>query len=142
MEAHGSPLSHGAIAATVRLPRPLARAAIETAGLDRLAALRLAVDAVQRGGTVSLVGVYGGMADPLPLMTMFDKGLTVRMGQCHVRRWTDELLALASQDVDELGLESLATHRLPLEEAAEGYRMFREKADGCVKVVLQPGTAT
>ena len=89
-------------------------------------------------GTVSISGVYGGMADPLPMMTMFDKGLTLRMGQCHVKRWTDELLEIALRPGDELGLETLATHRLPLSEAPEAYRMFQQKTDGCLKVVLHP----
>lgn len=138
MEAHGNPVAERVIGAVSHLPKPVARKAIETAGIDRLAALHLAMDAVRRGGTVSISGVYGGMADPMPMMTMFDKGITVRMGQCHVRRWTDELLAIAQQDQDELGLESLATHRVPLEEAPEMYRTFQTKADGCLKVVLTP----
>lgn len=138
MEAHGSPVAETVIGAAARLPKPLAKAAIEKIGIDRLAALRLAFDAARRGGTVSISGVYGGMADPLPMMTLFDKGLTLRMGQCHVRQWTDELLELALRDGDELGLEDLATHRLPLSEAPEAYRMFQAKADGCLKVVLTP----
>ena len=138
MEAHGSPIAEKAIWAASRLPKPLARKAIETAGIDRLGALFTCFDAVRRGGTVSISGVYGGMADPLPMMTMFDKGLTLRMGQCHVKRWTEELLEIVSQPGDVLGLETLATHRVPLEQAPEMYRTFRDKADGCLKVVLQP----
>ena len=138
MEAHGNPVAEKVIGATARLPKPVARQAIETAGIDRLAALHTAIDAVQRGGTVSLSGVYGGMADPMPMMAMFDKGITMRMGQCHVRQWTDELLQLALTDGDVLGLETLATHHVPLEDAPDAYRMFQEKADGCIKVVLQP----
>ncbi|MCW3156885.1 zinc-dependent alcohol dehydrogenase [Micropruina sonneratiae] len=138
MEAHGSPVAETIVGAAARLPKPLAKAAIERVGIDRLAALQLAFEGVRRGGTVSISGVYGGMADPLPMMTLFDKGLTLRMGQCHVRRWTDELLDLALRDGDELGLETLATHRLPLSEAPDAYRMFQQKADGCLKVVLTP----
>lgn len=138
MEAHGNPLAEKAIGVAKRLPKPLARKAIETAGIDRLDALLTAFDAVRRGGTVSISGVYGGMADPLPMMTMFDKGLTLRMGQCHVKQWTEELLEIASATEDVLGLESLATHRVPLEEAPEMYRTFRDKDDGCLKVVLKP----
>ena len=138
MEAHGSPVAEAVIGAAARLPKPLAKAAIESVGIDRLAALQLAFDGVRRGGTVSISGVYGGMADPLPMMTLFDKGLTLRMGQCHVRQWTDELLELALRDGDELGLETLATHRLPLSEAPDAYKMFQAKADGCLKVVLTP----
>ena len=138
MEAHGSPVAAAMIGVASRLPKPLAKASVENAGIDRLAALNLCLEAVRRGGTVSISGVYGGMADPLPMMTMFDKGLTLRMGQCHVKRWTDELLQIALRSTDDLGLESLATHRLPLSDAPEAYRMFRQKADGCIKVVLTP----
>ncbi|MBD3914801.1 zinc-dependent alcohol dehydrogenase [Nocardioides hwasunensis] len=138
MEAHGNPVAATAISAASRLPKPIARAAIEKVGIDRLDALLTAFDAVRRGGTVSISGVYGGMADPLPMMTMFDKGLTLRMGQCHVKQWTDELLEIVSQEEDVLGLESLATHRAPLEHAPELYETFRDKADGCLKVVLKP----
>ncbi|GAA5159506.1 zinc-dependent alcohol dehydrogenase [Ornithinimicrobium tianjinense] len=138
MEAHGSPVLGAAVAAAKRLPKPVAQKAIETAGVDRLAALRLAIDAVRRGGTVSISGVYGGMADPMPMMDLFDKGVQLRMGQCHVRRWTDELLEIVSAADDVLDLEGLATHRAPLEAAPELYRTFNDKADGCLKVVLTP----
>ena len=139
MEAHGNPLAEMAISAASRLPKPVARAAIERVGIDRLDALYTAIDAVRRGGTVSISGVYGGMADPMPMMTMFDKGLTLRMGQCHVKRWTEELLAIASEPGDVLGLETLASHRVPLEQAPEMYETFQKKTDGCLKVVLKPG---
>ena len=138
MEAHGNPLAAGVISATARAPKPVARTALEHVGIDRLDALHTSVEAVRRGGTVSISGVYGGMADPLPMMTLFDKGVQVRMGQCHVRRWTTELHELVSQADDVLGLESFATHHVPLSDAPDAYRMFRDKADGCIKVVLQP----
>ena len=138
MEAHGSPVLGAAVAAAKRLPKPLARAAIETAGVDRLAALHASIDAVRRGGTVSISGVYGGMADPMPMMELFDKGVQMRMGQCHVRRWTDELYDLVSGPDDVLGLEDLATHRVPLEQAPEMYKTFNDKQDNCLKVVLTP----
>ena len=138
MESHGNPLSEKVIAAASRLPKPAARAAIEHVGIDRLSALHTAIAAVRRGGTLSISGVYGGMADPMPMMELFDKGLTVRMGQCHVRRWSDDLLDLVSGADDVLGLESLATHHAPLDEAPDLYRTFQEKRDGCLKVVLQP----
>ena len=138
MEAHGNPVSEKVIAGASRLPGPLARTAIEKAGIDRLAALTTAISAVRRGGTVSISGVYGGMADPLPMMQMFDKGIALRMGQCHVRRWTDELLDIARQPDDVLGLEQLATHRVSLEDAPEMYDTFMNKDDGCLKVVLTP----
>jgi threonine dehydrogenase-like Zn-dependent dehydrogenase len=138
MEAHGSPLAEKAIGVTSHLPGPLARTAVETSGIDRLAALHTAIDAVRRGGTVSISGVYGGVADPMPMMDLFDKGLTIRMGQCHVRRWTEDLLDVVLLDDDVLGVEDLATHRASLEAAPDLYRMFQEKQDGCLKVVLTP----
>jgi hypothetical protein len=60
------------------------------------------------------------------------------MGQAHVRRWTDDLLPIVSDDRDPLGVRELATHHLPLEDAPHGYEIFRDKAEGCLKVVLQP----
>lgn len=138
MEAHGNPVSALVINSASRLPKPVARAAIETVGLDRLAALHAAIDCVRRGGTVSVSGVYGGMADPMPMMTIFDKGITMRFGQCNVRAWTDQLMALVDQADDVLDLERLATHRVPLEQGPEMYRTFQTKADGCLKVVLKP----
>ena len=138
MEAHGNPIAEKIIAGAARLPKPLGRKAIETAGIDRLDALHTAIHSVRRAGTVSLSGVYGGMADPMPMMEMFDKGISMRMGQCHVRHWTDELLDIASRPDDVLGLESLATHHVSLEDAPEMYKIFQEKKDGCIKVVLKP----
>ena len=138
MEAHGSPVAEKAIGLASQLPKPLARKAIETSGIDRLAALHTAIRAVRRGGTVSISGVYGGMADPMPMMDLFDKGLTIRMGQCHVRRWTEDLLDIVLLDDDVLGLEDLASHRAPLDDAPHLYRTFQEKQDGCLKVVLSP----
>jgi threonine dehydrogenase-like Zn-dependent dehydrogenase len=82
--------------------------------------------------------VYGGEIDPLPMMEMFDRGITMRLGQCHVRRWTDDIKKLLDQDDDVLGVESLATHRPPLDDAPAAYEMFQKKQDGCVKVVLKP----
>ena len=138
MEAHGNPGAERVIGATSRMPKPLARKAIETVGIDRLKVLHQCFDVVRRGGTVSLSGVYGGMADPMPLMKMFDKQVTVRMGQANVRRWTDELLEMISREEDVFDVEGLATHRVPLADAPEAYRTFRDKADGCIKVVLTP----
>ena len=138
MEAHGNPIAEKIVAGAARLPKPLGRKAIETAGIDRLEALHTAIHSVRRAGTVSLSGVYGGMADPMPMMEMFDKGITMRMGQCHVRHWTDDLLKVLSQPEDVLGVESLATHHVSLEDAPEAYKMFQEKKDGCIKGVLKP----
>ena len=106
--------------------------------MDRLSALYLAIDAVRRGGTISLSGVYGGMVDPMPMMTLFDKQIQLRMGQANVRAWVDDILPLVSDDGDPLGVEDLATHRLPLEDAPYGYEIFQHKRDGAIKVVLEP----
>lgn len=138
MEAHGSPVASFLHSAVALLPDGLARPAMETAGVDRLAALHTAVGMVRRGGTISLSGVYGGQADPLPLMTMFDKQIQLRMGQCNVRRWTDALLPLVEDDGDPLGVMHLVTHRGSLDEAPGLYEKFQKKQDGCIKVVLQP----
>ena len=138
MEAHGNPMAEKVIGLTASLPGSVSRAAVERFGIDRLAALHAAISAVRRGGTVSILGVYGGMADPMPMMELFDKQLSVRMGQANVRRWTDSLLDLVLQDEDVLDLEGLATHHLSLGAAELGYELFKEKRDGCLKVVLRP----
>lgn len=138
MEAHGNPVMETAIKAVGLLPDAAARPVIDRMGIDRLDALTTAIKAVRRGGTVSVSGVYGGEVDPMPLMEMFDRGITMRLGQCHVKRWVDELIPVVMQDGDVLGLETLATHRPSLEEAPAAYEMFQQKADGCIKVVLKP----
>lgn len=137
MEAHGNPIAQAAIAATSSLPGPIARAATERFGIDRLAALHTAIECARRGGTVSISGVYGGMADPMPMMTMFDRQLTVRMGQANVRSWTDELRSLL-EGGDPFGVDDLVTHRVGLSEAPAAYEMFQKKSDGCLKIVLDP----
>ncbi|MTK02914.1 zinc-dependent alcohol dehydrogenase [Micromonospora sp. CP22] len=137
MESHGAPLGKLGQAAAGLLPDALAQPMIDKVGVDRLVTLKAALKAVRRGGTVSISGVYGGEVDPLPLMEMFDRGIQLRMGQCHVRRWTDEIIPLLT-DEDPLGVTDLMTHRLPLEQAPQAYEMFQQKQDGCVKVVLAP----
>ena len=72
------------------------------------------------------------------MLQMFDKGVQLRMGQAHVKRWIDDLIPLVTDDADPLGVEDLATHRLPLEEAPHGYEIFQKKQDGAIKVILQP----
>jgi threonine dehydrogenase-like Zn-dependent dehydrogenase len=119
------------------MPDTVARKVMETAGVDRLSALRLAVEIVRRGGTVSLSGVYGGTADPLNMLQMFDKQLTVRMGQANVRRWVDDILPLLL-DGDPLGVDDFATHHVPLTEAPRAYETFQKKEDGVFKVVFKP----
>lgn len=138
MEAHGNPVMETAIKAVGLLPDAAARPVIDRMGIDRLDALTTAIKAVRRGGTVSVSGVYGGEVDPMPLMEMFDRGITMRLGQCHVKRWVDEIIPVVMQDGDVLGLETLATHRPSLEEAPAAYEMFQQKAGGCIKVVLKP----
>ncbi|MET0424881.1 MAG: zinc-dependent alcohol dehydrogenase [Actinoplanes sp.] len=138
MEAHGSPFQSAAIKAAGMLPDKLARKATETMGVDRMAALRTAFDSVRRAGTISIIGVYGGNADPFPMMDLFDKGVTLRMGQAHVKRWVDDIMPLLTGDDDPLGVDDLTTHRVPLTEAPQAYDMFKNKEDGCIKVVLKP----
>ncbi len=138
MEAHGSPVAEAAATAVTSLPRPVASKLMQTMGVDRMAALDTAFSSVRRGGTVSMVGVYGGAADPFNLMQLFDRQVSIRMGQANVRRWSDRLFELLSQDDDVFGVETLATHHLPLEMASEAYKAFQDKEDGCLKVVLKP----
>jgi threonine dehydrogenase-like Zn-dependent dehydrogenase len=138
MEAHGNPGSKAAQAAVGLLPDALAKPLIDRMAIDRLDALHTSLKAVRRAGTVSISGVYGGEVDPMPMMEMFDRGITMRMGQCHVKRWIDEIMPLVLDPADPLGTEDLATHLLPLEDAPRGYELFQAKEDGCVKVVLQP----
>lgn len=138
MEAHGNPVAGFVQSAAGLLPDPIARKLVTTAGVDRLAALLLAIEAVQRGGTISLSGVYGGVADPLPMLTLFDKQIAMRMGQCNVQAWRDELLPIVEGADDQLGVTDLVTHHRPLDDAAEMYQTFKNKADGCIKVVLHP----
>ncbi|WP_141494975.1 zinc-dependent alcohol dehydrogenase [Kytococcus schroeteri] len=138
MEAHGNPVAERVITAAGRLPGVIGKPAIENAGIDRLAALHGCIESVRRGGTVSISGVYGGMVDPMPMMTMFDKGIAMRMGQCHVKQWTPELFDVVTQDEDVLGLEDLATHRVGLEDAPRIYEVFQKKQDNCLKVVMTP----
>ena len=137
MEAHGSRVGKLAQQMTGLLPDPLAARLMQTAGVDPLSALHVAIDLVRRGGTISLSGVYGGMVDPLPLMTLFDKQIQLRMGQANVRRWTDDIMPLLG-DEDPLGVDEFATHRLPLAEAPHAYEAFQKKQDGAVKVLLRP----
>jgi len=138
MEAHGAPAAKMAQTITGLLPDPVAAKVTEKAAVDRLSALLACIDSVRRGGTVSISGVYGGQIDPLPMFQIFDKGLQLRMGQAHVRQWTDEILPLLESDEDPLGVDDLTTHQLPLDQAPEAYSMFQKKEDGAIKVVLKP----
>ncbi len=141
MEAHGSTgatVGKMAQAAVGLLPDAVAQPLIEKMGVDRLTALQNAIGTVRRGGTVSVSGVYGGAADPMPMMDLFDKQIQLRMGQCNVRKWIDDLLPLVEDSADPLGVLDLTTHAVPLDEAPKAYKTFQEKTDGCIKVVLKP----
>jgi threonine dehydrogenase-like Zn-dependent dehydrogenase len=138
MEAHGSPVSKMAQQLTSYLPPSLAAALSQRVGSDRLASLLMAIDLVRRGGTISISGDYRGQTDPLPMAELFDKQVQLRMGQTNVRRWVDDLMPLL-MDGDPLGMDTFATHHLPLTEAPMAYDMFQKKADGAVKILLQPG---
>ena len=138
MEAHGAPIGKLAQRLAGFLPDKAAQKMIETAGTDRLSALHMAIELVQRGGTLSLSGVYGGAASPMPLIQMFDKQINVRMGQANVKRWIDDLMPLVTADDDPLGVESFATHHVPLDEAPRAYEIFQKKEDNAFKILLKP----
>lgn len=138
MESHDSPLGAFAQNAVNLLPDALAKKAMETAGVDRLTVLHAAIDSVRRGGTISLSGVYGGTASPMPLLNMFDKQIQTRMGQCNVRNWTDELLPIVEDPSDPLGVMDLMTHTIGIDEAPAAYEKFQKKQDGCIKVIIKP----
>jgi threonine dehydrogenase-like Zn-dependent dehydrogenase len=138
MEAHGAPFGKLAQTMAGMLPDVIAEKMIEKAGVDRLSVLHTTIDAVRRGGTISLSGVYGGMVDPMPMMDLFDKQIQLRMGQANVKRWIDDIMPLVEQDDDPLGVEDLATHKLPLDQAPHAYEIFQKKQDGAIKILLQP----
>jgi threonine dehydrogenase-like Zn-dependent dehydrogenase len=137
MEAHGAPLGKLAHQLASMLPDSVTQMMMEKAGIDRLNVLHTAIDTVRRGGTISLSGVYGGSADPMPMMDLFDKQIQLRMGQANVKRWIDDIMPLL-QDGDPLAVGDLATHKLPLEQAPHAYEIFQKKEDGAIKILLQP----
>jgi threonine dehydrogenase-like Zn-dependent dehydrogenase len=138
MEAHGAPIGKLAHRLAGLLPDAAAQKVMETAGIDRLSAVHSAIDLVQRGGTVSLSGVYGGAASPMPLIQMFDKQINFRMGQANVKRWIDDLMPLVSDEADPLGVEEFATHHVPLDDAPHAYEIFQKKEDNAFKILLKP----
>jgi threonine dehydrogenase-like Zn-dependent dehydrogenase len=138
MEAHGAPVAKFAHALAGLLPDAIGQQVMQNAGTDRLTALHCAIELVQRGGTISMSGVYGGAASPMPLLQMFDKQINVRMGQANVRRWTQDILPLLTGDEDPLGVDDFATHHLPLEDAPHAYEIFQKKEDGAFKILLKP----
>jgi threonine dehydrogenase-like Zn-dependent dehydrogenase len=137
MEAHGAP--GGKLAHTIAglMPDAVSRRMMQNAGVDRLSVINLAVELVRRGGTISLSGVYGGTKDPLNMLQIFDKQLTLKMGQANVKRWIGDIMPLL-MDGDPLGVDSFATHHVPLTEAPEAYETFQKKEDGTFKVVFKP----
>jgi threonine dehydrogenase-like Zn-dependent dehydrogenase len=138
MEAHGAPIGEFAQRIAGMLPDAVARPMIETAGIDRMSALYACFESVRRGGTVSISGVYGGAVDPIPMLQIFDKGIQLRMGQAHVKKWIDDIMPLVSADEDPLGTEDFATHHLPLDEAPNAYETFQKKEDNAFKIVFNP----
>ncbi|GFO53454.1 glutathione-dependent formaldehyde dehydrogenase [Geomonas sp. Red276] len=129
MEAHAPGLegAYDAVKQTLRL---------ET---DRPMALRQLIQACRKGGTVSVPGVYGGFVDKMPLGAFFAKGLTMRAGQTHVQKYIPQLLNLIEQR--ELDATFIISHRIGLDEAPAAYKMFKEKQNGCIKVVMKPRMA-
>jgi threonine dehydrogenase-like Zn-dependent dehydrogenase len=138
MEAHGAPMGKLAHQLSALLPAPLAAKMIEKGGVDRLSVLHTAIDAVRRGGTISLSGVYGGAVDPMPMVDLFDKQIELRMGQANVKAWVDKIMPLLEDHADPLGVEDLATHKLPLDHAPHAYEIFQKKEEGAIKILLEP----
>ena len=138
MEAHGSPATGLAQQIAGALPDRLAQSVFEEGGVDRLNVLYQSIDTVRRGGTISLIGLYGGQADPLPMLTLFDKQIQLRMGQANVQHWVGDIMPLLTGDDDPLGVEDFATHKLPLDEAPHGYEIFQKKEYNAIKILLQP----
>jgi threonine dehydrogenase-like Zn-dependent dehydrogenase len=138
MEAHGAPVGRFAQRMAALLPDAIAQPMMQKAGTDRLSALHTAIELVRRGGTISLSGVYGGAADPMPMLQLFDKQVQLRMGQANVKRWVDQIMPLLGGEEDPLGADEFATHHVPLEDAPRAYEMFQKKEDGCFKVLLKP----
>jgi threonine dehydrogenase-like Zn-dependent dehydrogenase len=136
-EAHGSPGAKLAQQMVGMLPDALAERMMKRAAIDRLHALYSAIDIVRRGGTISLIGVYGGMADPLPMLTLFDKQIQIRQGQANVKRWADDIMPLLL-DGDPLGTEAFHPHRVSIDEAPTAYAKFQKKEDGAIKYLLDP----
>lgn len=126
MEAHGHPLVYA-------YDRAKQAMMLES---DRPIALREAIMACRNGGTVSVIGVYGGLIDKFPMGSVMNRSLTIKTGQCHVHRYMRPLLERIERG--EIDPSFVITHRLQLDQAAEGYDMFQNKEDDCVKVVLKP----
>jgi threonine dehydrogenase-like Zn-dependent dehydrogenase len=137
LEAHGSPNVKAIQQMTGLLPKPMAEKVLTTAGMDRLFALHSGIEMVGRGGTLSLIGVYVGQADPISLDALFDKQVQVRMGQANAPFWAQEILPLLVDD-NTFDVDNFATHHLPLDDAPHAYDIFQKKTDDAVKIVLKP----
>jgi threonine dehydrogenase-like Zn-dependent dehydrogenase len=137
MEAHGSPNVKAMQQLTGMLPDKAAQKIFTTSGMDRLFALHSGIEIVGRGGTLSLIGVYAGQADPISLDALFDKQVQVRMGQANAPFWTQEILPLLTDD-NIFDVDHFATHRLSLDEAPNAYDIFQKKQDNAFKIVLKP----
>jgi threonine dehydrogenase-like Zn-dependent dehydrogenase len=137
MEAPGSPGAGVAQQLAGLLPDAVSQRVMQEGGQDRTAALIASIQTVRRGGTISLSGVYGGQADPLPMLTLFDKQIRLRMGQANVKHRVDDIMPLLTDD-DPPGVESFATHRVPLDQGAQAYETFQKKEDGAIKIVFRP----
>ncbi len=138
MEAHGSPATGLTQQIAGLLPDKAAQSVFQEAGVDRMNVFYQAIDTVRRGGTISLIGVYGGMANPLPMLTLFDKQIQLRMEQANVKHWIDDIMPLLTDAADPVGVEDFATHKLPLDQAPHGYEIFQKKQDNAIKVLLHP----
>jgi len=103
---------------------------------DRASALRQAIQSCRKGGTVSVPGVYGGFIDKFPFGAAMNKGLTIKTGQTHVHKYLPRLLRYI--ETNEINPSFVVTHRVSLDDAPQMYRTFRDKRDGCVKVVMKP----
>jgi threonine dehydrogenase-like Zn-dependent dehydrogenase len=125
--------AHHANAAVYAYDRVKQAARLET---DRPYVLREAIMSCRNGGTISVVGVYGGFVDKFPIGAVMNRSLTIRSGQCHVQRYLRPLLERIQRG--EIDPSFVVTHRMPLRDAPLGYELFKQKRDGCVKVVLQP----
>ncbi|MGI9157884.1 MAG: zinc-binding dehydrogenase, partial [Marmoricola sp.] len=109
MEAHGSPVAAAGQKLFGALPKKLSVTIMTKLGLDRMTSLYTAIDAVRRGGTISVIGVYGGQTHPMPMLTLFDKQIQLRMGQANVKRWVDDIMPLLTGSDDPLGVDDFAT---------------------------------
>ena len=126
MEAHGTGLASAYDSAKQRMKL----------SFDRPTVLRQTIQACRKGGVISLPGVYGGMLDKIPFGAGFGKGLIIKMGQTHMHKYMDKLLQQVQQG--NIDPSFVITHRFPLDQAPQAYRLFRDKQDECIKVILDP----